>query len=177
MFILKDAAKGDETMNHENYDSEAVEAFEKATRLRAKAYAYLYEELVEKIGKAIADEVFSKAIYRLGEDAAHTIPEQSLKNPAAIADNFIDDPIPRCVFRQSIVKSDNHSAVVEMKQCPLVVVWREMALPPSRIRKLCDLAYRIDFGKIETLGYRLDFRSRIADGDNSCILEISETTE
>jgi hypothetical protein len=51
-------------------------------------------------------------------------------------------------------------------------MWKEMGLSKKRIVKLCDLAYRVDFGKIESLGYRLTFCSRIADNEKSCILDI-----
>jgi hypothetical protein len=77
-------------------------------------------------------------------------------------------------FGQSIVSSDENSAKIEMTNCALVAMWKEMGFSDERILKLCDLAYQVDFGKIESLGYSLSFCSRIAGKGESCILEITK---
>ena len=68
----------------------------------------------------------------------------------------------------------NDHAKIEMKGCPLVDLWEEMELSEDQICRMCDMAYRIDFGTIEPLGYELVFPTRIACGEPSCILEIKK---
>jgi hypothetical protein len=147
--------------------------FENATKVRAKAYAYIYEELVKELGAKKADSLFSKAIYRLGKDKAANYPESAKKSAEGVARFFIKDPVSRGAFKQSILSANDTEALIEMKNCALVAMWKEMGYSDARIRKLCDLAYQVDFGKIESLGYNLRFRSRIADNKKSCILEIT----
>jgi len=91
-----------------------------------------------------------------------------------MADEFIKDPISRAVFRQKILSCSGDNVKIEMKSCPLVDMWKKMGLSEARISKLCDLAYQVDFGKIEGLGHRLKFTSRISCSNKSCVLDITK---
>jgi len=149
-----------------------VKAFKNATMMRAKAYAYIYDELLKQTGMKKADEIFSKAIYRLGADKTGNFTIKAKKSLKNLALEFIKDPVSRAVFRQNILSCTEDNLKIEMKSCPLVDMWKKMGLSKTRIQKLCDLAYQIDFGKIEGLGYGLKFNSRIACGNRSCVLDI-----
>jgi hypothetical protein len=148
------------------------EAFIKATKTRAKAYYYLYEEMVKQFGEQKADEVFSKAMYNLGIDKANSFIPESKNSSEILASEFVKDELGKSVFSQSILKGSESSAVIEMKSCPLVAAWKEMKLSDAKIKKLCDLAHQIDFGTVEGAGHNLNFPSRIACGDETCVLEI-----
>jgi len=153
---------------------ETKQAFEEATKLRAKAYAYFFEELIKEMDVQAAKDLCSRATYRLGLDKAETIPEKSRDSAQKIAEHFVANSVGNAVFNQRILSADKNKAVIEMKNCPLVIMWRDMKLPNTRICTLCDFAHKIDYGNIEGAGFKLSFTSRIACGDESCILEISK---
>ena len=154
--------------------AQTIAAFEKATMLRAKAYALIYEELAKETGEKKADKIFMKAIYRLGVDKSKTYSAKAKKNAKAFAEEFVKDPVGSSMFRQRVISADDDRAEIEMKYCPLVKIWKSMGLPKKKISKLCDMAYQVDFGAIESLGYNLKFRCRIADDCKSCILDVSK---
>ena len=150
------------------------QAFIQATKFRAKAYFYFFDELSEEIGEEKAKEVLSKAIYRLGIDKSNTFAEESETSAKILSDEFIKDEIGRNVFDQAVLSGNNKQASIEMKNCPLVEMWKEMKLSKDMIQKLCDMAHQIDFGTVEGKGFNLKFASRISYGNKSCILEISK---
>jgi hypothetical protein len=161
-------------MNERECPAETIEAFEKATMVRAKAYAYIYEELLAEVGEEKADAIFKKAIYRLGADKAGDYPESTRNNAKQVAEIFTSDPVSRGAFGQSVLSADDTNAKIEMTDCALVRMWKEMGFSDEKIVKLCDLAYQVDFGKIESLGFSLKFSSRISEGGKSCVLEIAK---
>jgi hypothetical protein len=55
----------------------------------------------------------------------------------------------------------------------LVDMWKEMNLSEDKIKLLCDVACRIDFGNVESKGLKLEFKSRISYRDASCVLDIT----
>ncbi len=161
-------------MKEKECSQETVEAFESATMLRAKAYAYIYEEILKETGEKKADAIMKRAIYRLGVDKSKKYPPEAAVSARKVAEIFTSDPVSRESFGQSLLSGDESSAKVEMTNCALVGMWREMGFTDDKIVKLCDLAYQVDFGKIESLGFTLAFSSRISEGCKSCILEISK---
>jgi hypothetical protein len=154
----------------------AEEAFIKATKARAKAYYYLYEEMVKEFGVQKADKVFSKAMYNLGLEKAETFRPESKDSAEILADEFVKDGLGKKVFSQTVIESSNLKAVIEMRSCPLVAAWKEMNLSEQKIKKLCDMAHQIDFGTVEGKGLSLNFPNRIACGDESCLLEVYKKT-
>jgi len=148
------------------------QAFIQATKTRAKAYFYLYEELSKEFGDEKACEVFSRAIYRLGIDKSGKFSDRAGLCAMAFAEEFVKDPVSSKVFSQNVLEADNENARIEMKSCPLVDTWKEMKLSCDTIKLMCDLACQVDFGTIESKGYKLYFPQRIACGDESCILEV-----
>jgi len=151
-----------------------VEAFIEATKVRAKAYLFLYEEMKAEIGEEKAKKIFSNAVYKLGIDKSKLYPDNVKASAISIAEEFVSNPLSREVFKQSIISGNDDKAIIKMERCPLVDKWNEMKLSENKIKTMCDLAYRIDFGKIESLGFKLTFDKRIADGEDSCVLIIEK---
>ena len=147
------------------------EAFMKATKVRAKAYIYLYEELVNELGEEKTAAIFSRAIYRLGEDGSSKFSEEARVNPVQLGEEFCGDSVSKNVFDKTVLESDANHAKIEMKNCPLVNVWKEMGQSEEMIKKMCDIAHKVDYGTIEALGYKLSFLSRLAHNGKSCILD------
>jgi hypothetical protein len=148
------------------------EAFIQATKFRAKAYYYLYEELSKDAGNSHAFDICSRAIYKLGIDKSKTFKKESENSAEILAEEFVKDDIGRSVFAQKILNGNKNESCIEMKKCPLVDMWKDMDLSAEMIQKLCDIAHQIDFGTIEGKGFKLNFRSRISYSGDSCILEI-----
>jgi|WetSurMetagenome_2_1015567.scaffolds.fasta_scaffold638525_1 hypothetical protein len=161
-------------MNERGTDMAPDEAFINATKFRAKAYYYLFEEFSEAIGIEETKKIFSRAIFKLGIDKANSFSDKAGASAKSLADDFTGDEVGREVFEQSVVSSDNERTLVEMRNCPLVEMWREMNLSDEKIKLLCDMACQIDFGTVEGKGMKLKFNSRISYGDSSCILEMKE---
>ena len=149
-------------------------SFIQATKFRAKAYFYIFDELSENIGEEKAIKILSKATYRLGIDKAGTFKKESESNAEILSNEFIKDEIGRNVFGQTVINGNENEAKIEMKKCPLVEMWKEMKLSKEMIQKLCGIAHQIDFGTVEGKGFNLKFASRISYGNESCILEISK---
>jgi len=148
------------------------EAFIKATKVRAKAYFYIFDEFRKELGEQKAKEIFSRAIYRLGEDNSSKYSEAAKQSPKELGKEFCADAVGREVFNKKVIGANDKHVQLEMKSCPLVQTWQEMGLSKQEIKTMCDIAYNVDFGTMESLGYKLSFPSRLACEQDSCILEI-----
>jgi hypothetical protein len=145
-----------------------LEAYVKATRVRARAYCYVRREAGET-----GDRILGNAAYRLGVDKATRYPADTRESAASLAAQFVSDPIGSEAFAQRITKAESDTAVVEMKRCALVEEWLEMGCDPAEIDALCSCANRVDFGTVETSGYELEFLTRIAAGQDRCTLKMT----
>ena len=152
---------------------ETIQAFITATKLRAKAYAYFFEEIAKELGDEQSKELCSRVTYRLGLDKASEIPDDLKDSALNFAKAFVADPVGSTVFKQQIISGNEKEAMIEMKYCPLVDMWQRMKLKSEVTGILCDIAHRIDYGTIEGAGFKLTFKSRIACGNKSCVLLIS----
>ncbi len=149
-----------------------VEAFINATKQRAKAYYYIYKEFSKELGKEKTKEIFSRAIYKFGEDKSNVFSDNAKKSVKKFGEEFVSNPISNKVFKQKFIEGNEEYAKVEMKNCPLVEMWKEMGLSKEEISLMCDIAHMVDFGKTESAGFKLKFNSRIADDGDCCLLEI-----
>ena len=148
--------------------------FINATKLRAKAYAYFYEESIKILSLSKAAEVCSRATYRMGKDRVKEFSKEAAESALVFAKEFAGDPAGSAVFKIKVLKGDKKTAVVEMSYCPLVEMWKELGYSSEKICTLCDIAHRIDFGTVEGMEYKLKFTERIACGGKKCILEIKK---
>lgn len=151
-----------------------LQAVSEANKTRAQAYYFLYKEMEKKIGKESAVEIFKNAMYKMGkEKSSKKYSNQAKENAEILAEEFVNkDKLHKDLFQKKKVKAEKNECEIQMYNCPLVEKWQEMKLAESEISLLCDLAYQIDYGTFETLGYKLEFLSRCADGDNCCHLHL-----
>lgn len=150
------------------------EAFINATKMRAKAYYYIFKEFADELGEKKAKEIFSRAIYKFGEDKPKVFPARAKISAKKFGEVFVSNPLSNKAFKQKFLEGNDEYAKVEMKNCPLVEMWKEMGLTKEEISTMCDIAYMTDFGKTESAGLNLKFNSRIALGDYCCLLEINK---
>ncbi len=133
-------------------DSE-LEKSNKETRDAFKNRGVLYRLFFEEISKEIGDEkattIMQKAIYRWGSAKSDRYREFfENKDFRGIAKEFIKTSVCKGeLFKPSINKADDHSAVVDMERCPLVEAWQEMGLSQTEIEKMCEIANATDYAK------------------------------
>lgn len=79
----------------------------------------------------------------------------------------------REAFAQEVLVDEEDHAVAHFHACPLVEVWKNYGLSDERIRYLCDLASKGDFGRASNFpNLKISFPKKIAYGDDVCELDV-----
>lgn len=79
----------------------------------------------------------------------------------------------REAFAQEVVLDEEDHAVAHFHACPLVEAWKKYGLSAERIRYLCDLASKGDFGRASNFpSIEISFPKKIAYGDEVCELNV-----
>lgn len=120
-------------------------------------------------------------IEKLTDDAIFTFGANLFKDKVAQnAKEFValmtEEGPGREAFNQEVIKSNAKESIAYFHACPLVDAWRKYGLSDERIRYLCDLASKGDFGRVSNYpNISLAFPKKIAYGDNYC--ELVATTK
>lgn len=143
---------------------------------RALVYLNMYQILSEEHGKENAIRLMQKAIYQRGQEKAEKykkdVNENNLK---AMADNFLRGGASSLnAFGNEVVRVEEDLAILRLNSCPLVDAWKEAGLTSEDIITMCDIAYQVDFGKFEGMGFSLTFNSRICEGSPYCELVVAK---
>jgi hypothetical protein len=139
---------------------------------RALFYMNMYQVLSEEHGKKEAVRLMQKAVYKRGRQKAEQYKKEvEGRDLKAMADAFLRGGASSLnVFGNEVVKVEEDIAVLRLNGCPLVDAWNEAGLSPENIITMCDIAYQVDFGKFEGMGFSLAFNSRICEGRPYCEL-------
>lgn len=79
----------------------------------------------------------------------------------------------REAFAQEVLVDEEDHAVAHFHACPLVEAWKNYGLSDERIRYLCDLASKGDFGRANNFpNLKISFPKKIAYGDDVCELDV-----
>ena len=146
------------------------------TKLRAKAYVYIYEELAKVIGDERAKEICSNVTYRLGTEIAKDFSakvQSSTIGVEELGDVLTKAPEHVMPYDKRVAQRKPGYMQIEMHQCPLVETWREMGLDQKKIALMCDISHRIDCGIVESCGHKVSFSSFISRGADKCEMEIA----
>lgn len=142
---------------------------------RAKIYVKLYEQLSAELGNEKAAEVFGRAVYERGRDKGEALAKKiGAPNLQKLARAFVEGKAQESPFGQEVVEVSDTRALLRLNGCPLVEAWDELGLSADEKKRMCDIACHIDFGKFETAGYKLKFKCRIAEGADSCDMELTK---
>jgi hypothetical protein len=142
---------------------------------RALMYAYLYEELVEEIGRERAVEVMKRGIYRRGLEVGRKYAAAAGKGDLAeVGRIFVDgSPCGGALFEPAIDELSDGRLVLRMCACPLAETWRAAGLPAEEVDTLCEIAAAVDEGTFEGAGLDLTFLDRLGkEGSSRCLLEL-----
>ncbi len=142
---------------------------------RALIYREIYLQLSAELGSEEAIRLMGKAVNERGrakgEQLARTIGEPDF---ARLAHAFMEGKNEMDAFGHQIVEVTGTRAVLRLTRCPLVEAWDEAGLSPDEKTTMCNIACRVDYGKFEAAGYRLTFRCRIAEGAQTCDMELTK---
>jgi hypothetical protein len=143
---------------------------------RALVYLNMYQILSEEHGKENAIRLMQKAIYQRGQEKAGKYKKKmNGSDLKAMADNFLKGGASSLnVFGNEVVKVEGDLALLRLNSCPLVDAWKEAGLSSENIITMCDIAYQVDFGKFEGMGFSLRFNSRICEGSPYCELVVTK---
>ncbi len=143
---------------------------------RALFYMNMYQILSEEHGQEEAIRLMQKATYQRGQAKAEKYKETvNSGDLEALADSFLTGGASSLnVFGNEVVNVEADFAVLRLNGCPLVEAWAEAGLSTENIVTMCDIAYQVDFGKFEGMGFHLAFNSRICEGSNSCELLVTK---
>ncbi len=141
---------------------------------RASIYVHIYREISKEIGQEKAFEVMKRALYARGcEKGAQLTAKIGEPNLHALAVAFAEGNAEMDAFGHEIVQEHSEHILLRLNHCPLVEAWKEAGLTAGEQKRMCDIAYQVDFGKFETAGYRLVFNCRIADNCTGCDLKVT----
>jgi hypothetical protein len=140
---------------------------------RAKIYLLLYRELSTEVGEEKANEIMKRAIYTRGKEKGLQLTER-IKEPSLreLAIAFVEGKGDMDAFGHEVVREKSDHVILRLNRCPLVDTWKDEGLSPVEIKKMCDIAYQVDFGKFEQAGFKLSFDCRIAEDAESCDLRV-----
>ena len=143
---------------------------------RALFYMNMYQILSEEHGKEEAIRLMQKATYKRGQAKAEKYKGKvNGGDLQAMADSFLQGGASSLnVFGNEVVKVDADYALLRLNGCPLVEAWAEAGLSTENIITMCDIAYQVDFGKFEGMGFNLAFNSRICEGGDFCELLVTK---
>ena len=140
---------------------------------RARIYVHIYQELSKEVGKEKATEILKKAIYARGKEKGIQLADR-IKRPDLheLAVAFVEGKGEMDAFGHEVAHEASDHVILRLNRCPLVEAWKEAGLSPEERRKMCDIAYQVDFGKFETAGYKLSFDCRISEDQEACDLRV-----
>ena len=141
---------------------------------RGRIYVHIYRELSKELGEEKASEILKRALYARGKEKGDLLAARLGKPDLhAVAAAFAEGKGDMDAFGHEIVEEHRDHVLLRLNHCPLVEAWNEAGLSSEEMKKMCDIAYQVDFGKFEAAGYRLSFNCRIADGRKSCDLKVT----
>lgn len=157
---------------------ETISELSKGMIIGHKSRAKLISQLMDALEEMQVDEetvktLVEKVFFRAGA-------EDSKDYEGDDPDDFIRfmTRINMEVFDKEIIKTDKDHSVVRFHYCPLHAAWCEMGLPPERIKYLCDVAGRSDYGRASNFkNIKFEMTKRLAAGDPYCELDAKRITE
>lgn len=134
---------------------------------------YLYHILkaMEDAGVENPDEILKKAIYEVGKTWGAKLGEA--KNPHEFWDKMLSDDL-RKILKLDWVRDGEDEVELHFYRCPLVYGWEQMGLEPEMIKRLCEIANQVDYGNVESFGFKLDMDPGLGKGDEKCTLVVKK---
>lgn len=128
---------------------------------------HLLIEAAEKQGVDI-EKLTEDAIFTFG---VNLYKDKKVNNAKEFVALMTEEGPGREAFDQEVIKNEEEESIAYFHACPLVNAWRKYGLSNERIRYLCDLASKGDFGRVSNFPHiSMEFPKKIGYGDDHCEL-------
>ena len=134
-------------------------------------YLYHIVKSLDEAGVKDVDDILKKAIYNVGATWAEQSGEA--RDPHHFWDRRLTEE-KRQILKLDWVRDEEDEIEFHFYRCPLVFGWQRMGLEPDMIARLCDIAHQVDYGNVETSGFKLDMDPGLGHGKERCTLIISK---
>jgi hypothetical protein len=156
----------------EDGENLAVAKVRAAVKDRATWFALLYRSFSQVLPPAEVERLCREAIYEFGRlkagrdpqglDACGWVQRHVAKGSARVFDSEVQsDP--------EAGRGDQ-----QMRFCPLVEAWQELACSEQEVALLCDIAMEGDRGRAEAHGLEMELARTIGKGDACCTLVLRD---
>ena len=151
---------------------EQIQAEAKGLKAGIADRAVWFHLLIEAAEKQNVDieKLTDDAIFKFGFNLFR---EKKAETAADFVNLMTEPGAGHEAFAQEVVESGENHAVAHFHACPLVEAWRNYGLSQERIKYLCDLASKGDFGRASNFpNLEISFPQKIAYGDPVCELDV-----
>ena len=136
---------------------------------------YLYHILMamEEAGVEEPDEILKKAIYNVGRTWAEKLGQ--CPTPADVFAKLVGNPDMKAILKWDCIKEGEEEAEYHFHRCPLVFGWQRLGLEEEMVKRLCAIGHQIDYGNVESHGFKLEMHPGLAQGEEQCVLKVTKT--
>ena len=138
---------------------------------------YLYHILMamEEAGVENPDKILKKAIYRVGQTWSEKLGD--CENPSVFWNKLVGSDDMKQILKLDWVRDEGDEVELHFHRCPLVFGWKRMGLEPEMIERLCKIAHQVDYGNVESFGFKLDMDPGLGQGQERCTLVVRKKNE
>ncbi len=131
-----------------------ISALQAALKMRAAAYAHMFDVMREQLGLETALAIGREATRRLGTDMGTNYSQYGPDDLQGLKDGFLNT-IPGIgeLFVPEVVNCDADELEIYFQKCPLKDAWMELGRSEDDLEHLCKFAGAIDAGLFESAGF------------------------
>ena len=119
--------------------------------------------------------ILKKAIYRVGQTWGEKLGE--CENPSVFWNKLVGSDDMRQILKLDWIRDEGDEVELHFHRCPLVFGWKRMGLEPEMIERLCKIAHQVDYGNVESFGFKLDMAPGLGQGQERCTLVVRKKNE
>ncbi|MDP6256841.1 MAG: L-2-amino-thiazoline-4-carboxylic acid hydrolase [Alphaproteobacteria bacterium] len=125
-----------------------------ALKMRAAAYAHMFDVMREQLGLEKALEIGKEATRRLGSEMAGNYRQYGPDDLQGLKEAFLGAiPGGGELFIPEVVKCDQDELEIYFQKCPLKDAWTDLDRSDEDLEHLCDFAGAIDAGMFTSAGF------------------------
>ena len=131
-----------------------MSALRAALKMRAAAYAHMFDVMREHVGLEKAQEIGQEATRRLGQSMGGAFTDFAPDDLPGLGEAFLGG-IPGIgeLFVPEVVQCDEEELQIYFERCPLKDGWTDMGKSDEDMEELCKFAGAIDGGLFEAAGF------------------------
>jgi hypothetical protein len=131
-----------------------IEWLQTAFKMRAAAYANMFDVLRDAFGVERAVELLSEATRRMGETAGGQFADLGPDKLVALKERFLGGiPAGDILFKPEVRRCDDERLEIKFHRCPLKEAWQAMGRSDEDLELLCKAGGAIDGGLFKAAGF------------------------